>query len=190
MQSIERRQKPGGGWGYPPGGAHGETGDTSMTQYAVLATWTSYKSGLDPSKESIEAVCNWLLRTQDPSGAFGYQGRDPGEGKFVRLDQAEIRNSLCAAGSGSLYICADLLMFKAFADPTKQADAELPPALVLVEEGKEKIAKGPITDRVPANVMQRGLADANAWMTRNYKIDQGQWNLYHLYALERYQSFR
>jgi hypothetical protein len=27
-------------------------------------------------------------------------------------------------------------------------------------------------------------------MARNYKIDQGGWNLYHLYALERYQSFR
>jgi hypothetical protein len=190
MQSIEMRQKECGGWGYPPGSGHGETGDTSMTQYAVLATWTSHKAGINANQTSVERVCNWLLRTQDPSGAFGYQGKDPGDGNYNRIEQAEVRNSLSAAGSGSLYICADLLRFKVFADHTKDGQNELPPALVLVEEGNVKIGKGPITERVPSKIMQRGLTDANVWLTKNYKIDQGSWNLYHMYALERYQSFR
>jgi hypothetical protein len=191
MESLEIRQRAAGGWGYPAGsGAHGETGDTSMTQYAVLATWSAYRNGIDPSQNSVENVCNWLLRTQDPSGGFGYQGVDPGEGNYVRVAQSDVRNSLCAAGAGSLYICADLLRFKAIADPAKQAESDLPPALVLVDDGKDKAVKGPVTERVPSKMMMRGLNDANGWMARNYKIDQGAWNLYHLYALERYQSFR
>src|SRR5690606_14818601 len=65
--------------------------------------------------------------------------------------------------------------------------SDLPPALIKIDAAK---AKGPITERVPGKIMTKGLADANAWMSRNYTIDQGSWNLYYLYALERYQSFR
>lgn len=188
LKSLERRQRDAGGWGYPAGGQHGDTGDTSMTQYAVLANWSCYRGGVQVSQDSVERVCNWLLRTQDPSGGFGYQGHDPGAGRFVRLQQSEVRNSLCAAGAGSLYICADLLRFKQIKDHTEEQ--ELPPALVLVEEGGNKIAQGPISEKVPSKVMMKGLSDANAWLANHYTIDQGQWNLYHLYALERYQSFR
>jgi hypothetical protein len=190
MESLELRQRKEGAWGYPPGGAHPHSGDTSMTQYAVLATWSAYRNGIEVSQESVERVCNWLLRTQDPSGAFGYQGVDPGEGNFTRVQQSEIRNSLCAAGAGSLYICADILRFKTIAVADDKAASDLPPAFELVDDDKKKIDKGPVTERVPSKVMMRGLADANGWMARNYKIDQGGWNHYYLYALERYQSFR
>ena len=45
------------------------------------------------------------MQTQDPSGGFGYQGTiSPNVGALV--DQTEIRPSMTAAGSGSLYICA------------------------------------------------------------------------------------
>lgn len=190
LESLELRQREAGGWGYPPGTGHGETGDTSMTQYAVLATWSAYRNNIEASQDSVERVTNWLLRTQDPSGGFGYQGKDPGDGKYVRVEQSPMRNSLSAAGAGSLYICADILRFKSIVDGAKQAESDLPPALVLVQDDKVQGARGPITERVPKTVMMRGLQDANAWMARNYKIDQGQWNLYHLYALERYHSFR
>lgn len=190
LESLELRQRAAGGWGYPPGGGHGDSGDTSMTQYAVLATWSAYRNQIEASQDSVERVTNWLLRTQDPTGGFGYQGKDPGDGNYVRVEQSDVRNSLAAAGAGSLYICADILRFKSIADAAKQAEEDLPPALVLVEDGKQKAAKGPITEVVPSKVMMRGLSDANAWMARNYKIDQGSWNLYHLYALERYHSFR
>ena len=53
-------------------------------------------------------MANWLLKTQDPSGGFGYQGNiAPNAGALVA--QSEIRPSMTAAGSGSLYICANLL---------------------------------------------------------------------------------
>ncbi len=43
IAAIKVRQKPGGGWGYL-GGPHGATGDTSMTQYAVLSLWTASRT--------------------------------------------------------------------------------------------------------------------------------------------------
>ena len=78
-------QKSFGGWGYLEG-PHLNTGDTSMTQYAVLATWSVDRSGvLESPPEAVARVCNWLLRTQDPSGGWGYQGEDPGS--FARVGQ-------------------------------------------------------------------------------------------------------
>jgi hypothetical protein len=191
MESLELRQREDGSWGYPPGHAHADTGDTSMIQYAVLATWSSYRNGIEVSQDSVERVANWLLRTQDPTGGFGYQGKDPGIGNYNRVAQGNMRNSMGAAGSGSLYICADLLRFKPIELPEENdEETSLPPALVLVDDAKGKVAKGPITERVPARNMQRGLTDANGWMNRNFTVDQGNWNNYYLYALERYQSFR
>ena len=49
------------------------------------------------------------MRTQDPSGAWGYQGNDPGSFKLV--EQQEIRHSM-GAGLGSLYICADRFQYR------------------------------------------------------------------------------
>jgi hypothetical protein len=164
-----------------------------MTQYGVLATWTAHHHGINVKQDSLVRVCNWLLRTQDPSGAFGYQGIDPGEGKYDRKPQQEIRNSLCAAATGSLYICAELLRFKKPQETASADDAALPPALVRVLEAPAGpgAAGAPLTSAVPRPVLQKALDDANAWLRANYKIDQGdQWNYYHLYALERYESFR
>ena len=59
-----------------------------------------------------------------------------------------------------------------------------------MEDGHKQENQGPIAEKVPSKIMMKGLADANGWFARNYKIDQGSWNLYHMYALERYQSFR
>jgi hypothetical protein len=67
---LRARQKPHGGWGYESY----LTGDTSQTQYATLAYWQLMQAGIAPAVESVEAGANWLLRTQDPSGAWGYQG--------------------------------------------------------------------------------------------------------------------
>ena len=110
LNDLKQRQKSGGGWGYPlQHPTYGPTGDTSMTQYAVLALWTAHQHGITVSPEMVSAVCDWLLRTQNPSGAWGYQGTDPGPGNYQRVEQREIRHSLCAAGLGSTYICGDLL---------------------------------------------------------------------------------
>ena len=76
--ALANRQKPHGGWGYESE----LIGDTSQTQYAILAYWELMQIGLAPRVESVEKGANWLMRTQDPSGAWGYKGMDPGSFKL------------------------------------------------------------------------------------------------------------
>jgi hypothetical protein len=181
MESLRQRQKPHGGWGYP----QMTTGDTSMTQYGVLSSWEVTQAGFDVSIESIERAATWLLKTQDPSGGFGYQGVV--SDSFVPVKQDSTTLSLGAAGLGSVYICTDLLGLMQRAEPR---DADLPAALREAKKkqsaqdaGRPKTRLDPALFRV---VQERG----DAWMQQNYKIDPPRFAHYYLYALERYMSFR
>jgi len=151
-----------------------------MTQYGVLSYWEAKRAGFDIPLASMEAVTGWLLRTQDPGGAFGYQGR-VADGMTL-VTQAGIRPSMAAAGLGSVHICADLLGLSDGRGPQIEG---LPIAL--------REIKGP-EDRVKTRIPKKLLRDAEArgyhWFEQNYVIQPPQWAYYYLYALERYQSFR
>src|SRR5438876_3758634 len=82
VDEILRRQRPWGSWGYP----ESQTGDTSQTQYPTLGLWLAINHGIEVPVSAIERDCGWLLRTQDPSGGWGYQGRDPGRYQRVAQD--------------------------------------------------------------------------------------------------------
>jgi len=189
FQSLVVRQKSHGGWGYAPPSEHALTGDTSMTQYAVLGSWTSQRSGaLQVAPEVVERVCNWLIRTQDPSGGWGYQGNDPGEGNYQRIQQQNVRHALAAAGLGSLYICADLLGVVDIQQPEREPG--LPPALSLVEPEPAAGQAKPAEGNVSRELVRRAMIDGDRWFRANYRIDPDRWPLYYMYALERWQSFR
>ncbi len=188
IRSLEQRQKSFGGWGYPKGSSDWSTGDTSMTQYAVLCSWVARNTGAASiSQESIRKVGDWLLRTQDVNGAWGYQGKDPGRGIYQRQRQEEIRHSLCVAGLGSMYICADMLGFTSGKGVTVEED-ELPRALKPV---LRKPNRGAAADAVvDFDRVKQSIRDGNRWYRQNYRINPSEYGMYYLYTLERYQSFR
>ena len=178
LESLLARQKSCGGWGYP----EMQTGDTSMTQYVVLGYWEATQVGYQVSPESIERVAIWLMKTQDPSGGFGYQGTvSP---TFVPVPQTNVYHSLTAAGLGSMYVCADLLGLSALA---KEREEKLPPALKEVKAKTAKQFKSQIDPRLLREVQTRG----KQWFAKNYvAVPPPRWCYYYLYALERYSSFR
>lgn len=182
LDYLQLQQKPHGGWGYPTR----ETGDTSMTQYAVLCLWEATQAGFRVPGRSIEKVATWLLKTQDPSGAFGYQGQL--SASFTPIPQHQIRPSLTAAGLGSVYICADLLGVAAGSDDQQD---ELPPALEEIgpQRGLPWGQLRPKT-RLDPRLFRAVQARGNRWMAAHYVINPEQWTHYYLYALERYMSFR
>jgi len=173
--SLERRQKPHGGWGY----ADKPTGDTSMTQYGLLSYWEMNTAGIPISIESTEKVANWLLRTQDPEGNWGYQGKESTDGKLVKQDPN--RPGMTVAGLGCTYIAADILNL---AELHFNNDADLPAALRRVVA-----KKAALSNRVDPAKIKLAQREGRAWFTKNYKIDPPGFTHYYLYALERYQSF-
>ena len=180
------KQRKHGGFGYPAGGAHGESGDTSMTQYAVLCTWTALRTGaISLPRDEVEKVAEWLLLTQDPSGGWGYQGNiSPTIGK--RVEQAEVRLSLATAGLGSTYVCAEMLGLIHLLEVDDQRLEGLPPAVRLAKEEKKIESKTKIDKKFFDDSIRAG----NGWFSKNYEMPSKQWNHYYMYALERYMSFK
>jgi hypothetical protein len=184
--SLIARQKPHGGWGYPDR----ETGDTSMTQYGVLSYWEVSKVGLGLDVETTEKVANWIIRTQDPGGNWGYQGREATmveeEGKKPRMElvkQDGAKLSMGAAGMGCTYMVADLLKLS---ELMTERDARLPPALRPIKGAQDQ---APLTDKVELRLIRAAQDRGRSWMAKNYKIDPPGFTFYYLYGLERYQSF-
>jgi len=182
LQEVLRRQQRPGAWGY----AGSPTGDTSQTQYPTLGLWLAIKSGFDVPIDAVQRDCGWLLRTQDPSGAWGYQGNDPGN--YRRVRQTEIRPALAAAGLVSLYLCADLLNV---GDTRPQEQKKgLPSALKPVGDPLEVKPPRATMSTVDFRVVRQALDDGNSWFRTRYSIESEGHTHYFLYALERYHSFR
>ncbi|MCC9632260.1 terpene cyclase/mutase family protein [Blastopirellula sp. JC732] len=178
-------QKPGGGWGY----RDNDTGDNSMTQYGALGLWLAQRSGFEVPIPVIERLCNWVLRCQDPSGAWGYQGNDPGVGNFQRVSQADIRLTMVCAALGSLYMGTDLLNIndRRRADEGKGFNL---PGFVREVKTPEDLARNKIlTKAVDAGRVTQSKAAGRNFLTANFTIAPNMWDYYYLYALERYESF-
>lgn len=183
VKLMVKWQKPFGGWGYLMG-THLRTGDTSMTQYGVLALWMADRTGAAPVPvDSAVRVANWLLRTQDPSGGWGYQGEDPGG--FNRVAQTPVTHSLSAAGAGSIYVLGDLLRL----NEGLRKSGPAPAVRVVAKKGTQP-SLGPLTGDVDRGRLRQAMADGDGWFDKNFSIETSQQLMYYLYALERYKSFR
>ncbi len=189
LDVLAHRQKEHGGWGYESR----KTGDTSMTQYAVLTMWEAHQAGFMIPPRMLEDVATWLLRTQDPSGAFGYQGQvSP---TFEPVAQSDKRHSMVAAGLGSVYICADLMGLgrRGRTKPDELSALQaVEPALQGDSAGDGDKGPKKIASSLDPSLFRRVQERGNRWMAANFAIEQsnGPYIHYYLYALERYCSFR
>lgn len=186
VRSLELRQKPEGAWGYPVGGANGEKCDTSMTQFAVLGLWEAAdQAGVEVPVKVWENVSKWLVRTQDPSGAWGYQGvvsKKLGE----RIKQDSTRHPMAVAGLCSVFICRDRL---GLGSVRRKSNDDTPSALKPVETADE--AKARVKTRLDPKTLQRARASGAHWLSENFTVTKPNGFIhYYMYALERYQSFR
>jgi hypothetical protein len=202
LDLLHKRQKAHGGWGYDgnsPEGANLETGDTSQTQYAALGYWEVFHHGYRIDPDSLERVADWLLRTQDPTGCWGYQGTIAKGSQLV--EQSGIGPSMLAAGLSSVLICSDLLDIElpqekgesGAADSGDSDNGDLPPsvrAAVADQEASRPALVRVRTSRFDAGDLRKSIELARGWMDKNYTIDAGRYEYYYLYATERYQSFR
>ncbi|MFW6171125.1 MAG: hypothetical protein ACODAD_11590 [Planctomycetota bacterium] len=197
LDELLQRQKPHGGWGYqsdPGGGAsrtgpsYEQAGDLSQLQYAVLGLWSAQSAGLEVPNQSMVDVVNYVIRVQDPSGGWGYQGVDPGSYTRVSQPAGSIKRARTAAGLGSLYVGADFLGVTNTQKTGLTSRDGLPPALVPVREQEER-RSDQASGGVPMNYWKRAIEDGHRWFSRT-SLSTGKHQYYHLYGMERLYSFK
>ena len=173
-------QRQNGGFGYISG-QFAQSGDTSQTQYVVLALWALKKAGVSVPSDRVEATIRFLLATQDPSGGWGYQGLPSRSG---RVRQDGVTRSLATAGISALLMSADILqLFGGYG----RDDDGIPAAFERVQEQVVGPVDGTVTIR--RDDLEETLDLAFDFQENGPK--QGEsWYLYWRYAQERYESFR
>jgi hypothetical protein len=192
LAELVALQRPFGGWTYA---GNFMAGDTSQTQYAILALWQLEHAGIPTPDAAWLNACNWLLRTQDPGGGFGYQPVDPGS-IGAQKPVPTVSNSLTAGGLGSLYICLD--HFKGDAEPeAEESESEnpsgLPTVFTPVGAAEKRKAKAEAKSRwsgVNDGAIRAAVSRGDEWFESNFRIDLPKYTYYYLYALERYYAFR
>jgi hypothetical protein len=168
------------------------TGDTSQTQYAALAYWELLNHGISPSAESVQKCLEWLIRTQDPSGCWGYQGIDPGN--TSRVEQTDRPGlSMAAAGMSGVLILGNAVGLLKPATSEKAAlspvDENVPAALKRQDVKQNKRAPELPAGDVEPHRLTDTVKFAQDWFKKNFKIEVDMYQCYYLYSVERYKSF-
>ena len=187
-KAVVRRQKKNGSWGYDGS----KTGDTSSTQYGALCYWELMRVGMPPRVGSVDSCVNWLLRTQDPNGAWGYWGKDPGSYELISQSAASSSSSsMVTAGLGSVMIFGNML---GILQPNQLAEEQveredLPPALRRAHQSKKEKLRTLFGSRVDHTRLISAIGRGQAWYDKHFKLEGSQYPCYVLYSLERYKSF-
>lgn len=184
---LKKVQYSNGPYGYF--GMH--EGDTSQTQYAMLALWTLDHAGVIIDYSIPPQTISWLLRVQDPTGGFPYQGKDPGNaGK--RVPQTEVTASMGVAGGSAMLIGGDIV--RTWGEKKAGNDADipgLPKSVKLNVEGIENL--GANRPKVPKEPILESMKELDGWLSKN-SANPGKltsvFPYYQLYTLERYESFK
>jgi hypothetical protein len=176
VELLLERQMRQGGWGY----ANYQTCDTSMTQYAVFGLWSASKVGIDVEEAVWIRAANWILRTQDPGGAWGYQGNDPGT--FTPVEQSEKRRSMTEAAMASLYLCGEHLRFFQFESDELRVSKLLKPA------GTRPLE--PPSPGVERRRLEDALRRGARWNETTREPIFAKFPYYHFYTIERFETFR
>lgn len=200
-QYLITHQGKFGQWHYP----HDETGDTSITQYAMLGLWEAARLGISIPAEVWDKSANWHLKTQSLNGGFAYHS-------IARAGDGMALHSMTAAGVGSLRISRRYLFTgartKTIEDPA-QPNAPPQPKKnrsgkrfgilepVFREEGGDEVgAEGNLEHRNFRNAsytpmvrqedLDAGVDKGVGWLTKNFTVTKPTgYPIYYLYGLER-----
>jgi len=181
---MKKRQKEHGGWGY----TGKPTGDTSQTQYAAFSFWEAHDKGFSIESSSVEGLTNWLMNTQDPTGAWGYQGHLAKGNELA--EQEEITCSMVAAALGSSLIAADMFGLLQSGGEAAAPTQQLSDAIRNADEKASRRAPPLPTSSLDQKRFFQSIKNGNDWMDKNYQVNIGRYNVYYLYSLERYKSFQ
>lgn len=178
VERLLKRRGPHGVWGYTGRG----TGDTSMTQYALYGLWNAAKAGIAVDDGVWNDAVGWLLTTQDPGGGWGYQGNRNPDG--ARVVQGEVRRTMTEGALASLYLAGDQFGLWSFGGEKKAVSPLLKPV-----DGIERsrVVRRPTFDK---GAFQSAIEAGLKWDAAAPQEVYHAFPLYHIYTIERFNSFR
>ena len=179
---LHYAQKKHGGFGY----LNSASGDTSQTQYAMLAMWALAKNDVSVPDDMIDSALRYMLATQDPAGGWGYQAIPSATGQ---LTGQSVTKSLATAGICATLIGTDLVGLLGKRAVVEE-DADVPKAFVRVDVvEKERLKK--INSSFKFDEIRPAIDRAVSWQKNNSTPTLGNkgWYYYYRYSEERYESF-
>lgn len=183
---IISKQTSSGSWGYVIHASQPGTGDTSLTQFALLGLWEATNLEIAINPNVFDRAATWLLRTQRTSGGFTYQ---PGTG------EREPTVSLTAAGTGSLLICqSQLSRVRTPRDQEKIGNKPKSKLLISLDENGDEVPDAPQNQTrgmsTSMDDLRRGIQRGMGWLSANFGVEQmyGETPYYALYSIERVAS--
>lgn len=172
---IMNNQTEMGAWDY----AGGRTGDTSMTQYAVLGLWEAASVGVEVPLDVWDRAMFWLITRQDSDGGFAYHPEAPDPEGRPRKQQ--VTHTMGAGGAATMLICRSQLPF-----PKRKTRAGADSELLIPVEKENRGDYKPVVSAVMAD---EAVDRADRWMSSNMTVDNPSGiggHCYFLYAVERY----
>jgi hypothetical protein len=180
---ILSHQGPQGDWDY----LQRTTGDTSISQYALLGLWEASRCGVDVPIRVWDKAAQWHVSRQQTDGSFVYHpSATDGTGT----------HSMTVAGVGSLLVTR-LHLYPDARDVEEQAVARqrrrgtrkkyglLEPADT---EDDPVAARAPDPSRptVRLAAIDRAVGRGTDWLAERFTVDPPlTWKLYYLYGVER-----
>ncbi|MFM7591800.1 MAG: hypothetical protein ACKO85_08395 [Isosphaeraceae bacterium] len=183
---IISKQTPSGSWGYVVHAGQPGSGDTSLTQFALLGLWEATNLEIPINANVFDRAATWLLRTQRTSGGFTYQ---PGTA------EREPTVSLTAAGTGSLLICqSQLAKVRTPRDQEKIGNKPKSKLLITLDENGDEVTEATQNQTrgmtTSMDDLRRGIQRGMSWLSANFGVEQmyGETPYYALYSIERVAS--
>lgn len=184
---IISKQGEAGDWDYP----ERSTGDTSISQYAILGLWEAVRSGIEVPTKVWDRAAAWHIGRQLKNGSFTYHPSGT---------EADGTHTMTVAGIGSLYV-ARMHLYPTAEDIEERELAGAAPRrrgtrkrFGLLEpadpddEKTEKPLPAPDLSRptVRLAAIDRAISRATDWLSAGFTIEPPSvWKLYYLYGIER-----
>lgn len=185
LDLLLSEQEEKGGWYYSKGG--GDNGDTSISQYVILALWAAHRSGFSVPAETWNKAAQWHIDTQRDDGGFAYH---PPKNPDL---QVKAKVTMTAAGCASLGIIRWVL----FPNPTSREVVSKNQVAIsglqrVTQSGTKKIAQP--TGQVDAveKELSRAIGKSLTWLRNNESASMSRisnvtknWQAYYAYTIER-----
>ena len=188
---ILRMQGTAGDWDY----LERTTGDTSISQYALLGLWEAVRSGVQVRKTVWDRAAAWHITRQLADGSFAYH---PSGNAYEQGT-----HTMTVAGTGSLHV-ARLMLYPDARDKevveqagspsrkpgTRKRYGILEPADADEDEKEKPPEPQPDVDQSRPTVrlaaIDRAIDRGTDWIASRFAISPpGTWKMYYLYGIER-----